>query len=143
MVLREGRLQVGRVAEHDQPDPIVLAPIDEAVEDLLHGVEPGDALSGLALEVLVFHRTGEIDDEHEVACGDPLHERILDDLGARGGQDEEHPDADGDAHLQTPAAEGDGALLRRTSRRRFDARHERPADRRLASRSDVEQAQDE
>ena len=56
VVLGEGRLQEGLVAEHHQADPVALAAGDEVVQHQLDGVEPLDAVAFGVDHVLRIHR---------------------------------------------------------------------------------------
>ena len=67
VVERQRCLSVGLGGEHDQPDPVRLAPAHELGGDGLGGLEP------VRHEVLGGHRGGHVEREHDVdALGGPL-----------------------------------------------------------------------
>ena len=105
-VAGEGHQHVGRVAEDDEPDAVVAAVGDEAVEHRLDAVEPRAARAVGAGEVAGRHRARDVDGEHDVAGGLGALDRIADPFRAGEREDDERPGEPGEGHLPAGNAAG-------------------------------------
>ena len=109
-VAGEGHQHVGRVAEDDEPDAVVAAVGDEAVEHRLDAVEPRAARAVGAGEVAGRHRARDVDGEHDVAGGLGALDRIADPFRAGEREDDERPGEPGEGHLPAGTRQDHGAF---------------------------------
>ena len=75
MVVSEGALQVGRVAEHDQAQPVRRALVPQLGQHVLDRRQPVDVAAIRQSEVRGCHGAGQIDRDHQVTARFLLFDR--------------------------------------------------------------------
>jgi hypothetical protein len=124
-VARERHLYISLAAEQDQRYAVALPACDEVADDAFHAVQTLQRLAARHAEIVLIHRSRDIDGKNEIARGNFARDRIADPLRTRQCGDHQHPGQRRGDHLDGTPAQDDRTLVRRLPRRFGDAFEER------------------